>query len=219
MWLCACACVPCVRVCESVCGCLCVCVSECVNMWVDVCVNACVCVWICEYVSMCGCEYVCVFPCVCVWVYLWVAVCMYERAKEIVYPILNRQHGPALPPSAVMDKSGQIRWSLFICWFFFICFLTGTVSALNLQEGFLRCDGDSSCALGAGSQLLVKASAQRRKLQPDYGVGSQLHHVSTIWKVLAYSHLPIHLTLPNNWTLTCPSCQIPFLPSLMIALF
>jgi len=53
-------------------------------------VNACVCVWICECVSICGCEYICVFSCVCVWVYLCVAVCMYERDKDIVYPISNR---------------------------------------------------------------------------------------------------------------------------------
>lgn len=71
--------------------------------------NACVCVWICECVSICGCEYMCVFSCVCVWVYLWVAVCMCERDKEIVYPILSRLPGPALPPSAVMNKGGQIR--------------------------------------------------------------------------------------------------------------
>ena len=86
-----------------------VCTCQCVNRCEWMSVNACVCVWICECVSICGCEYICVFSCVFVCVYLCVAVCMSERDKDIVYPILNRLHGPALPPSAVMNKAGQIR--------------------------------------------------------------------------------------------------------------
>ena len=211
MWLCVCACVF-----------MCTCVWEC--MWVSVCM----CQWVCEYVSGCLCE--CMYMCVDMWVcehmWMWVCVCVsmcmcvgvfvggcvyvwkrqgdcLSHLKQATWPCLTSLRCDG------QNWSNQVK-SFYLLNFFFFFFLTGTVSALNLQEGFLRCDGESSCALGAGSQLLVKASAQRRKLQPDYGVGSQLHHVSTIWKVLAYSHLPIHLTLPNNWTLTCPSVRFHF---------
>lgn len=195
-----------------------VCVYVSVSVWIDVsgclceCMCMCVDMWVCEHMWMCVC--VCVSMCMCVDVFVGGCVYVWKRQGDCLSHLKQATYLPLLWWTKLV-KSGEV----FLLAEFFFFFLTGTVSALNLQEGFLRCDGDSSCALGAGSQLLVKASAQRRKLQPDYGVGSQLHHVSTIWKVLAYSHLPVHPTLPNNWALTCPSCQIPFLPSLMIAIF
>lgn len=59
-----------------------------------------------------------------------------------------------------MNKGGQIQGEVFLFAEFFFS-LTGTVSALNLQEGFLKCDGRFFSAQEV--QLLVKASAQGRE--------------------------------------------------------
>lgn len=116
---CGCACVC---VCFLVCMCVRVYVGVCVSVWIDVsgclceCMCMCVDMWVCEHMWMW--VHMCVFMCMCMGVFVRGCVYVWER-QGYCLSHLKQAHGPALAPSAVMNKAGQIRWSLFICWFFF----------------------------------------------------------------------------------------------------
>ena len=128
----------CVHVCVSVCGCLCVCVS----VWIDVsgylceCMCMCVDMWVCEHMWMW--VHVCVFMCMCVGVFVGSCVYVWERQRDCLsHP--KQATWPCLTSLCCDEQSWSNQVKSFYLLNFF--FLTGTVSALNLLEGFLKCDG------------------------------------------------------------------------------
>ena len=126
------------RGCACVCVFLCTCVCEC--MWVSVCMCQCVnrCEWISVWMHVYVCGYVSVFMCMCVGVFVGSCVYVWERQRDCLsHP--KQATWPCLTSLCCDEQSWSNQVKSFYLLNFF--FLTGTVSALNLQEGFLKCDG------------------------------------------------------------------------------
>ena len=140
----------CVCVCFLVCMCVRVYVGVCVSVWIDVsgclceCMCMCVDMWVCEHMWMW--VHMCVFMCMCMGVFVRGCVYVWER-QGYCLSHLKQAHGPALAPSAVMNKAGQIRWSLFICWFFFFFWL-GQFLPWTFKKASLNVMADSSVRTG-----------------------------------------------------------------------